>query len=29
MGTGPVSGWVGVRGRQVGGENDCGKYREG
>ena len=28
-GQGSVSGWVGVRGRQVGCEGDCGKYREG
>ena len=27
--TGSVSGWVGVCGRQVGCEGDCGKYREG
>ena len=29
MGRGSVSGWVGVRGRGVGCEGDCGKYREG
>ena len=28
-GPGSVSGWVGVRGRQVGWEGDCGKSREG
>ena len=28
-GHGSVSGWVGVRGRQVGYGSDCGKYREG
>ena len=28
-GHGSVSGWVGVRGRQVGCEGDCSKYREG
>ena len=28
-GHGSVSGWVGVRGWQVGYEGDCGKYREG
>ena len=28
-GHGSVSGWVGVRGRQVGCEGDRGKYREG
>ena len=27
-GHGSVSGWVGARGRQVGCEGDCGKYRE-
>ena len=27
-GHGSVSGWVGVRERQVGYEGDCGKYRE-
>ena len=29
MGTGFVSGWVGVRGQQVGCEGDFGKYRGG
>ena len=29
VGTGSVSGWVGICGRQVGDEGDCGKYREG
>ena len=29
MGTGSVSGLVGVCGRQVGCEGDCGKYHEG
>ena len=29
MGTGSVSGWVGVRERQVGWEGDCDKYCEG
>ena len=28
-GHGSVSGWVGVRGRRVGCEGDCAKYREG
>ena len=28
-GHGSVSSWVSVRGRQVGYEGDCGKYREG
>ena len=28
-GHGFVSGWVGVRGRRVGCEGDCDKYREG
>ena len=28
-GYGSLSGWVGVRGWQVGCEGDCGKYREG
>ena len=27
-GHGSVSGWVGVRGRRVGCEGDCDKYRE-
>ena len=28
-GHGSVSGWVGVRGRRVGCEGECDKYREG